>query len=241
MAVILSMIFSYLAIWFTIFVILFLVDQERRILREKIERDCNELSIRDLCVKKSGRYDVAFFNLEEKFCTMISRITEIKYSRIFDKLWRKYGEKLKDKVLTMEVIFENLWLPVCEKLMLINQQFLSGDMLLKDIDKYLKLFDTDYEALEEEFLLLLTFFSDDTASYVNNEVKRKLGAIIERVKNYKKLFDARDAAQAILSLQEKIGLKGDFSAIEHLEKVSVCFDQFTCLWHNGYISHPRLL
>jgi hypothetical protein len=163
---------------------------------------------------------------------MMARITEIKCSRIFDKLWRKYGEKLKDKVLTMEVIFENLWLPICDKLMLISQQFLSGDMLLKDIEKYLKMFGTDYEALETEMLLLLTFFSDKTASSVNNEVKNELIVRIERVKNYKDLFDAHDAAQAILSLREKIGLEGDFSAIEKLEKVSLKRILKRCPNHN---------
>ena len=188
-------------------------------MREKNEEDYNNLSIRTLCVKRSGGYDVMFFSLDEKFCTMISGITEIKNSRIFDKLWRKNGGKLKDKVLTMEEIFENLWLPICDQLMSINQQFLSGDMLLKDVDKYLKLFDTDYQALEKEFLLLSSFFSDNTTFNVN-EVKRRLGTKIERVKSYKELFDARDAAQTILLLRQKIGLEGDFSEIENLEEVT---------------------
>ena len=196
---------------------LFLVDNE--LLHKKIEQDYNNLSIRDLCCKRSESHVVTFFNLEEKFCAMMSGITEIKSSRIFDKLWRKNGGKLKDKVLTMEEIFENLWLPICDQLMSINQQFLSGDMLLKDVDKYLKLFDTDYQALEKEFLLLSRFFSDSTAFNVS-EVKRTLGTKIERVKSYKELFDARDAAQTILLLRETIGLEGDFSEIENLEEVT---------------------
>ena len=206
----------------TIFAILFLVDEGLRVWREKIEQDIVHVAIGDLCVKSSKRHIVTFFNLEleEKFCTMMSGVLKIKRSRIFRLLWQKKGKKVKDKVLTMEVIFDDLWLPICNKLVLINQQFLSGDMLLKDVDRYLKLCESDYEALKNEFLLLSKFFSDDT-SFCVNELETELRVGVERVMNYKKLFDARDAAKAILLLRETIGLKGDFSAIENLDKVSL--------------------
>ena len=206
----------------TIFAILFLVDEGLRVWREKIEQDIVHVAIGDLCVKSSKRHIVTFFNLEleEKFCTMMSGVMKIKRSRIFRLLWQKKGEKVKDKVLTMEVIFDDLWSPICSKLVLINQQFLSGDMLLKDVDRYLKLCDLDYEALKNEFLLLSKFFSDGTSFYVN-ELETELRVGVERVMNYKKLFDARDAAKAILLLRETIGLKGDFSAIKNLDKVSL--------------------
>ena len=150
---------------------------------------------------------------------MVSRITEIKSSRIFKKLWHKYRKDLKKEVVTMEMIYDNLWKPIRDQLCVVNQQFLSGDMLIKDVDKYLKLFDTNYEALGKEFLLLSKFFSDKTESDVN-ELKKLLGSKMERVKSYMRLFDAQDASQAIEALAERMGLKGDFSAIENLKEVS---------------------
>ena len=211
------MIFFYVVIFLQSAIFYFLVDEELRIVREKIEQDYNDVSMRDLCAERSGSHHVNFFKLEEKFCKMVSGITEIKCSRIFGKLWQKYGEKLQDERVTMEVIFDKIWLRICDKLNSVSQLFLSGDMRLKDIDKYLRMFDTDYEALEKEFVMLLGFLNDKTMPL--NQVKDGLRVTIERVKNYKKLFDAQDAAQAILDLRKKMGLKGDFSAVENLEEV----------------------
>ncbi len=195
----------------------FLVDGELGILRKKIEQDYNDVSIRDLCSERSGSHQVNFFKLEEKYCKMVSGITEIKCSRIFGRLWQKYGEKFKDETVTMEIIFDKMWLRICDKLNSVSQQFLSGNMRLKDVDKYLKMFDPDYEALEKEFVLLSGFLNGKTTPL--DQVKKGLRVTIERVKNYKKLFDARDAAEAILDLRKRMGLQGDFSAVENLEEV----------------------
>ena len=185
-------------------------------MREKIEQDYDELSIRDLCVKRSARYNTVFFKLDEKFCKMALRITEIKSSRIFDKLWQKYGKNLRDEVVTMEIIFGKIWSKICEKLKSINQQFLDGEMQLNKVDKYLSMFEMDYDALEQEFMLLSRYFNDTTHF---EQIEKKLGVIIKKVKSYKKLFDARQAAQAILELQKAMDLKGDFSEVEKIEEV----------------------
>ena len=199
---------------------------ELRTLREKINQDYNNLPIRDLCVQTSGTYEVTFFNLEKKFCNMVSRIAEIKSSQIFNELWQKHGKDLKKEVMTMEIMCDNLWKPICDELKAVNRQFLSGDMLLKDIDNYLKLFNMDYVALKTEFLLLSKFFSDNGTSN-NDKVEQKLDARIERVKKYQKLFDARDASEAIEVLRKKMNLQGDFSAIKKLKEVSLC----TCVMY----------
>ena len=200
-----------------------LVDAELRILREKIVQNYNELSIRDLCAKRSGRYDVMFFKLDHKYCEMMSKITEIKCSLIFNKLWQKYGEILKDEVITMEIIFNKMWSRICEELKSTNQQFLDGEMRLQKIDEYSNMF-KNYDALQEEFMLLSKHFSETTTSLV----KGKLGVIIKKVKNYKELFDAQQAAQTILQLKKTVGLEGDFSEVEKIEKVRLYF--LVCCW-----------
>ena len=196
--------------------VIFLVDEELRVLRDKIVQDYNELSISDLCTKRSGGYDIVFFDLDDKFHEMVSKITEIKNSQIFKKLWQKYSEKLKDEFVTMEVIFTNIWSRILDKLKSINEQFLDGEMQLKKVDKYLVMCKTDYDALEEEFMLLSRYFSG-TAHL--GEVKKKLGVSIKKVKSYKQLFDAQQAALAILELKEVMGLEGDFSEVENIKEV----------------------
>ena len=201
----------------------FLVDEELRLLRKKIQQDYNDVSIRTLMCPSN------FFKIDERFCTMVSRMTEIKCSRIFGKLWPKYGEQLQNQTVTVKIIFHEVWLRIYHELNTESQQFLSGQMRLKDIDQYLKMFDLDYEALEKEFVLLSGFFSDKTTHL--DQVKKRLRKTIERVKNYKKLFDARDAAETILGLRKKVALKGDFSAVENLKQVRLllfcaCFRYF---------------
>ena len=171
----------------------------------------------DLCTEKSGRHDMVFLKLDDKFYEMVSKIAEMKRSRIFNILWKKYGEKLKDEVVTMEIIFTEIWSKICGKLQSINRQLLDGEMKLKKLDKYLAMFKTDYVAFKEEFMLLSRYFND-TAMHLD-QIEEKLGVRIRKVKRYKKLFDARQAAQAILKLQKAMGLTGDFSEVEKIEKV----------------------
>ncbi len=188
-------------------------------MREKNEQSYNELSIRDLCTERSGVCEIVVFNLDEKFTKMVSRITGMKRSRIFNKLWLKYGENVRSEKVTMEIIYDNIWLGICEELKSVNQQFLDGEMQLEKLDEYLDMFKMDYDALEKEFILLSSCFRDTTTNL--DHVKEKLGTRIKQVKNYKKLFDARQAAETILGLQKRLGLEGDFSEVEKIEKVSI--------------------
>ena len=194
----------------------YLVDKELCILREKSEENVRELSIRDVCVKRSGGFAVIFFDLDDKYLDMVSRIAEIKGSKIFAKLWHEYSEKSQNKEVTMEIIFQ-IWLRICEKLKEINEQFVNGDMLLKDIDEYLNLFQTNYSKLEDEFKLLSTFLSHSRRHL--DEAKRNLTARIEQVKKYRKISDARQAGRAILQLKETLNLTGDFSVVEKIKEV----------------------
>ena len=192
-----------------------LVDEELHVLREKSVQDHSELSIQDVCVERSDGYDVIFFELDDKYLNMVSRITEIKGSRIFVRLWREYSEEFKNEEVTLENIFE-MWCRVHEKLKETNDQFLNGEMLLKDVDKYLKLFQTNYTDLEEEFKLLSRFLI--SKKHLDG-AKRNLTARIKQVKRYKKISDARQAGKAILQLKETLGLTGNFSVIEKIEEV----------------------
>ncbi len=212
------------------FVLFFLVDEELRVLRDKIAQDYNELPICKLCCKRSGGYDMMYFKIDDKFYRMATMITELKRSQIFNALWGKYSEKLKDEVVTMEIIFSKMWSTIYGKLNSINQQFIDGEMQLKKVDKYLNIFKMDYNALEKEFVLLSRYFNGTRHL---DETKKKLGAVIKKVKSYKKLFHAQQAAQAILDLQKAMGLEGDFSQVEKIKKVRLKYFVSSLLWFLG--------
>ena len=195
----------------------FSVNEELDALCKKVRHvDYNELPMLDLCRKISGeRYDVVFFELNERSQNMVSKITELKNSAIFNWLWNKSGEKLKGEVVTMEVIYNKIWSGNCEKLNAIYQQFLSGNLELKKVDKYLGLF-ADYDDLKRELVLLCVYFNGTSNL---EKVKKELDEIITKLKSCRKLFDAHQAAKAILELQQKMSLSGDFSEVEEIEEV----------------------
>lgn len=157
-----------------------------------------------------------FFRLNDKSYEMVSKISEINGSRFFKNLWQKYGGSLRDNVVSVDMIF-TVWSKICMKLDTRNQEFLNGNMQLKKVDKYIKMFQMDYKALENEFMLLSKYFGDKTTQL--DEVKKKLGLVIDKVKSYEKLFDTQQAALAILELREALDLQGDFSEVERIKKV----------------------
>ena len=135
-----------------------------------------------------------------------------------NNLWQKYGGSIRDSVVSVEMIFK-IWSKICEKLQSKSQEFLDGKMQLQKVDQYIKMFKNDYKALEDEFMFLLKYFGDETTKL--DYVKEKLGFVISKVKSYKKLFDTRQAAQAILELQKRLDLEGDFSEVEEIKQVRV--------------------
>ena len=196
---------------------MFLVDDELRVLREKIEQDHADLSIRDLCTpRRSGGCDDVFFKLDDKSNEMVLKMPAIKDSQIFEKLWRKYGRRLSDDVVTVEMLFTT-WSKIRDKLELKSQEFVNGKMQLKKIGEYVDMFEMDYKALEDEFMLLSKYFND--AATPLDQVKKELEHVIKKVKCYRKISDTRQAAKAVLELQEALDLQGDFSEVEGIKQV----------------------
>ena len=190
--------------------------EELRDLRHKTAQDYNKLPIRDLCTKRAEKYHIIYFNLDDKFDEMVLKVTELQNSRIFRISWKKYGEKFKSEVVTMEIIFSQMYSKIIEELQLLCQQFHEGEVKLKKIDEYLEMFKMDYDAVVNEFMLLSQHFNSTGQL---EQIENKLVDIMEKVKSYKKLFNARQAARAILHVQEVLGLEGDFSQVRNIEKV----------------------
>ena len=147
---------------------------------------------------------------------MVLNLTDIKNSQIFRVMWEKYGKELKKELVTMEIIFSKMWSRICKELQLICQQFHDGKVKLREIDECLNMFKMDYDALIDDIILLSRFFKN-TAQL--EQIENKLVDIMEKVKSYKKLVNARQAAHAIVNLENVIGLKGDFSQVRNIEKV----------------------
>ena len=223
---------------------IFLVDKEIRVLRDKICQDCNKLPVRDLCTKRAEKYYMNFFNLDDKFDEMVSKVIKIKDSRIFNVLWKEYGESLKDEVVTMEIIWCQMWSRICEELRSICKQLYNGEMKLRKVDEYLDIFKNDNDAIINEFIQLSEFFNPNMGQL--DQIRKQLEDIIEKMKSYKKLFNTQQAADAVLRLQKVMGLEGDFSQVQIIEKVWPTFFTFhsvtraetrTLIWGGGVYIH----
>ena len=165
----------------------------------------------------SEKYDIVYLNLDdEMFDEMVSKVIELQKSRIFTSLWDQYGEELKDEVVTIKIIFNQVWSRICEELKLICQQFYDGEMKLQKIDEYLDMFEMEYDAVVEEFMLLFGYFNGPSQL---EQIKKKVVDLMKKVKSYKKLFNAQQAAEAFLRLQKVMSLEGDFSQVENIQKV----------------------
>ena len=141
----------------------------------------------------------------------------IQTSRIFNELWKKY-QKLEYEKVTMTVIMESIWGPINDKLMSIKEKFVSGEMQIKKVEEYVKMFNYNYPQLQKEFELLVEFFVLEKAIIRSEKVH--LRDRIQQVKHYQKLFDAGLAARSILELRRTMKLTGDFSEVESIAAVS---------------------
>ena len=171
----------------------------------------------NLCTRSTVGVVVVFFNLDPEIQFMISKMYNIQTSRIFNELWKKY-QKLEYEKVTMTVIMESMWGPINDKLVSIKKKFVSGEIQIKKVEKYLKMFNYDYPQLEKEFELLVEFFVLEKA--ISRSEKVQLRARIQQVKHYQKLFDAGLAARSILELRSAMELTGDFSEVESIAEVS---------------------
>ena len=147
---------------------------------------------------------------------MVSKVTELQKSRLFNVLWKTFGKELKGQVVTMEIISNQMWSRICKELELKCNKFSEGDVKLREIDGYLDTFRTNYDAVVKEFMLLSQYFNGKREF---DRIKNKLVAIMEKVKNYKELFHAQEAARAILHLQKVFSLTGDFAKVKSIEQV----------------------
>ena len=174
----------------------FSVDEELRVVRDKIVQDYNELPIRDLCIRTSGKYNIKYFNLDGKFEAMVAIISELRNSRIFKVFWNEFGEKIEDNEVTMEIIFSQMWLGICEELQAICKQFSDGDVQLSKIEEYLDVCKGDYDALVNEFTLLSKYCIDKECldrgldDRKLNQIRRNFVDMMKKVKRYKSFYHA---------------------------------------------------
>ena len=194
------------------------VDVRLRALRHKLRMDWSTLRINELCMRGPSGIVVVYFDLEPEVQQMVSKIYGIQNSRIFNDLWHEFCKKLQGSTVKLEDVVRLMWSPIRENLLSIKQQFISGEMQIKEVDVFLKTFKYKCDELEREFELLLVNFRDPETRLESQ--KHQLRFRIQQIKDYRKLFDAGIAARSIIDLKKAMNLTGDFSEVESIAEVS---------------------
>ena len=119
--------------------------------------------------------------------------------------------------VTIEAVFQSIWTPVCQRLASIIEQFLNGEMQLKEVEEYLDMFNKKYEKLEREFELLL---NNSTEPKIRLDIQKdRLYTRMDQIKEYVMLSTTCASARSILKVKEAMKLTGDFSEVESIDKV----------------------
>ena len=194
------------------------MDKKLETLREKLEVDFASRAVCDLSATTSAGIVVTFFELNDEICDMVKNVHSIKGSRIFSKLWGKYCGKTQEHPVTLDSIKQSICDPLIKELMSVTREFISGDIILKDVMKYLEMFNNDYEKLGKELEELLKIFPDPQKSRAAS--KTQLSGNIQKARDYQGLFQANLAAKAIIELRDTVGLTGNFDEVERISEVS---------------------
>ena len=199
-----------------------IVDQSVEELKEKNEEDFKTRSIFELCDLTSAGIEVTFFDLDHSKKLMISDIHNIRQSKIFRSLWQEACKNADGYTVTMDVIMDSVLVPVYGDVKCMKEDFFSGKVKIKQVDKYLEMMNNNSEQLKAEFELLMTSFQE--TGEILNDQKPLLNHRIRQVMDYAKLFDAHKAAETMMRFKEEMKLTGDFREVEDIAQVSAfCF------------------
>ncbi|XP_052062680.1 E3 ubiquitin-protein ligase rnf213-alpha-like isoform X2 [Mytilus californianus] len=153
---------------------------------------------------------VTVFGLCQEELNILPKILEHCKGLLFIKIWEKKGTDLKKQLgrdVHMDEVFEKVWKPALEQWRSLSKKLRSGNMLFTEFDKW---FTTkDRSTLKKEFLL---FDNNKNVSWIEERLDQ-----IERhgnIRNY--LYGAK----AIMEVVNAFNLKGDFSQIKDIIKLT---------------------
>lgn len=143
--------------------------------------------------------------------------------------WRDEGKKaLKNLTeqdpsqthLTLESVRRFVWNSAYTSMASLRDRFMSGQITLKETDRYFKTFQGRYDELSKELERMLQ-------ALTTGNFKKSLKQRVEQLEQYHKLHRFIDAARTILKFRDFIGLKGDFRDVEDMNnQVHLCSFQF---------------
>ena len=198
-----------------------IVDQSVEELKEKSEQDFKTRSIFELCDLTSAGIEVTFFDLDHSKKSMISGVRNIRQSKIFRSLWQEACKNADGNTVTMDIIMSSVWVPVYRDVKCMKEDFFSGKVKIKQVDKYLEMMNNNLEELEAEFKLLMTSFQE-AGGMLNDQ--QLLNRRVRQVMDYAKLFDANRAAETMMRFKEGMKLTGNFREVKDIAQVSAfCF------------------
>ena len=164
---------------------------------------------------------VLFFGLSPDVKSMVWLHYDIKNSQFFQMFWKEAGAKALKTVterqplqiqLTLQDVVDLVWNSAYPKLTSLRDQFINGQITLKDVDRYFKPFLGRYDDLTIE---MKRMFPGSAKGNKSRDIKIKQR--LDQLEQYHKLHRCINAARTILEFKTFMGLSGDFGVVEELK------------------------
>lgn len=140
-------------------------------------------------------------------------------SPLFLEIWEKHKKKAATAVqrkerskLVIEDIKTVLWIPTFEECVYLLKSLHDRSILLEDIDKY-------FESIKQEMNWHLKKLNTGIRQCGNTQTPESgqwIDKAVEHINEYWSLLTLSKAAEIVIELKNKLGLTGDFKAIERL-------------------------
>ena len=196
-------------------------------LNQKCNEDVSGTAIKDLAQEaKAAMFSksaptVLFFGLSPVVKSMVWLHYDIKNSQFFQMFWKEAGAKALKTVterqppeiqLTLQDVVDLVWNSAYPKLTSLRDQFINGQITLKDVDRYFKPFLGRYDDLTIEMKRMFPASAGGTKSR-EAKIKQRL----DQLEQYHKLHRCINAARTILEFKNFVGLTGDFGVVEEIK------------------------
>ncbi|XP_052062754.1 E3 ubiquitin-protein ligase rnf213-alpha-like isoform X2 [Mytilus californianus] len=153
---------------------------------------------------------VTVFDLCPEELNILPNILECCKGLLFLKIWEKKGieqQKQLGRNVHINEVFEKVWQPALEQWKTLSKNLKQGDMFFTDFEKWFK--NKDSSTLEKEFRLL---DNDGDTSWIKER--------LYQIKQHGNIRNYVHGAKAIIEVVNAFDLKGDFSQIQEIIKLT---------------------
>ena len=184
-------------------------------LKDSLRQTFETTKISSLCSSEGGRMVVKCFPAAEPLDPILNQfqILSQKFpNNTFLDFWRAEKETLKDTLMLIDDIVNDVWTPTFQKCVYFLESLCSRSIKLADVDQLLLKYTPQQLELDVMHLEI------GVCECISKEITSQgwIRVCIKRMQQYRSLREHANAAKAFLKVKTTLGLTGDFVVVEKL-------------------------